>query len=83
MSTHAPSIPGSSWLSPVPLFFVFLWSTGFIVAKLGLPLRSFEIPLSMERVTVMQAWHPRFHHDPAHRWLRQLLKRCCSADPER
>ncbi|MEH6436123.1 DMT family transporter [Massilia sp. DD77] len=27
----------SSWLSPIPLFFVFLWSTGFVVAKLGLP----------------------------------------------
>jgi drug/metabolite transporter (DMT)-like permease len=26
-----------SWLSPIPLFFVFLWSTGFIVAKFGLP----------------------------------------------
>jgi drug/metabolite transporter (DMT)-like permease len=25
------------WLSPVPLFFVFLWSTGFIAAKYGLP----------------------------------------------
>ena len=37
MSTHATTMPGSSWLSPVPLFFVFLWSTGFIVAKLGLP----------------------------------------------
>ena len=34
-STHPLSTP--SWLSPVPLFFVFLWSTGFIVAKLGLP----------------------------------------------
>ena len=29
--------PSPGWLSPVPLFFVFLWSTGFIVAKLGLP----------------------------------------------
>ena len=28
---------GPSWLSPVPVFFVFLWSTGFIVAKFGLP----------------------------------------------
>ncbi len=27
----------SAWLSPVPVFFVFLWSTGFIVAKFGLP----------------------------------------------
>ena len=33
-SAHA-SAP--SWLTPVPVFFVFLWSTGFIVAKLGLP----------------------------------------------
>ena len=26
-----------SWLTPIPLFFVLLWSTGFIVAKFGLP----------------------------------------------
>ncbi|NML63082.1 DMT family transporter [Massilia sp. RP-1-19] len=26
-----------SWLAPIPIFFVFLWSTGFIVAKFGLP----------------------------------------------
>ena len=31
----APSQAG--WLAPVPLFFVFLWSTGFIAAKYGLP----------------------------------------------
>jgi len=28
---------GGFWLSPVPVFFVLLWSTGFIVAKFGLP----------------------------------------------
>ena len=28
---------GARWLSPLPLFFVLLWSTGFIVAKFGLP----------------------------------------------
>ena len=27
----------SSWFSPVPVFFVLLWSSGFIVAKFGLP----------------------------------------------
>lgn len=27
----------ASFLSPIPLFFVFLWSSGFIVAKFGLP----------------------------------------------
>ena len=26
-----------AWFSPIPVFFVFLWSTGFIVAKFGLP----------------------------------------------
>lgn len=26
-----------AWLAPVPVFFVFLWSTGFIAAKYGLP----------------------------------------------
>ncbi|MDQ2989787.1 MAG: DMT family transporter [Pseudomonadota bacterium] len=31
-ATHQPA-----WLSPVPIFFVLLWSTGFIVAKFGLP----------------------------------------------
>lgn len=28
---------GVAWLSPIPIFFVLLWSTGFIVAKFGLP----------------------------------------------
>ena len=34
-----PSAPPvhAAWLSPVPLFFVVLWSTGFIAAKYGLP----------------------------------------------
>jgi len=27
----------ASFFSPIPVFFVFLWSTGFIVAKFGLP----------------------------------------------
>jgi drug/metabolite transporter (DMT)-like permease len=27
----------NKWLAPVPVFFVLLWSTGFIVAKFGLP----------------------------------------------
>jgi drug/metabolite transporter (DMT)-like permease len=32
-----PAPPHAGWLAPVPLFFVFLWSTGFIAAKYGLP----------------------------------------------
>ncbi|MBJ7309081.1 DMT family transporter [Rugamonas sp. CCM 8940] len=33
----ATSGTGASFLSPLPFFFVLLWSTGFIVAKFGLP----------------------------------------------
>ena len=34
----APPAPAhAGWLAPVPLFFVVLWSTGFIAAKYGLP----------------------------------------------
>ncbi len=34
-SSASTAQPG--WLAPVPLVFVFLWSTGFIAAKYGLP----------------------------------------------
>ena len=37
MPTTSTTAPASSWLSPIPVFFVFLWSTGFIIAKFGLP----------------------------------------------
>jgi drug/metabolite transporter (DMT)-like permease len=37
MPDPSAGAPPSPWLSPIPLFFVFLWSTGFIVAKFGLP----------------------------------------------
>lgn len=33
----APTISSAHRLTPVPLIFVFLWSTGFIAAKYGLP----------------------------------------------
>lgn len=36
-TTAALAARPASLLSPVPLFFVLLWSTGFIVAKFGLP----------------------------------------------
>ncbi|EKT4466564.1 LysR family transcriptional regulator [Pseudomonas juntendi] len=69
------SLPDSDLLLPMPANILNS------VNKLGLPLRSFQIPLPLEQVTVMQAWHPRFQNDPAHRWLRQTLKACCSVDP--
>jgi drug/metabolite transporter (DMT)-like permease len=36
-STNVAARQGTAWLSPIPIFFVLLWSSGFIVAKFGLP----------------------------------------------
>lgn len=35
--TLSAALTPAPWLSPIPVFFVLLWSTGFIVAKFGLP----------------------------------------------
>ena len=35
--TNVATRQNGALLSPIPVFFVFLWSTGFIVAKFGLP----------------------------------------------
>ena len=35
--TNVATRQSAAWLSPIPIFFVLLWSTGFIVAKFGLP----------------------------------------------
>jgi DNA-binding transcriptional LysR family regulator len=34
----------------------------------------FRIPLKLEPVTILQAWHPRFDADPAHRLLRECTR---------
>ena len=51
--------------------------------ELGLRMRSFVIPLTFEPVNVVQAWHPRFDKDPAHRWLRHTVKQICTTADER
>jgi len=42
----------------------------------GLALR--EPPLAIEGFTKVMAWHERTHHDPAQRWLRDVLYRACA-----
>lgn len=44
------------------------------VSGIGLPLVEIELPLALEPVVVVQAWHPRLDRDPAHQWLRQTIK---------
>jgi hypothetical protein len=40
-----------------------------------------EPPLPLPGFSLRQYWHPRFHHDVANRWLRQLLKNTFDALP--
>jgi DNA-binding transcriptional LysR family regulator len=37
-------------------------------------IRIFEQPLRLPAYGVKQFWHARFNADPAHRWLRQVMK---------
>lgn len=37
------------------------------------------LPFAMAEITVSMLWHPRLHADPAHRWLRQLVREVCGA----
>jgi DNA-binding transcriptional LysR family regulator len=49
------------------------------VQRLGLPLRTFELPIPQQTVVITQAWHPRLDHDRAHQWLRRTIKALCDA----
>lgn len=69
------SLPDSDLILPIPANILNS------VQRLKLPLRAFEIPVPLEKVNVMQAWHPRFDNDPAHQWLRQTIKACTRSDP--
>lgn len=64
-------LPESDLLLPIPAH--ALWR----LERLGLGLRQFEIPLPLRPFNVIQAWHPRFDNDVAHRWLRDTVARVC------
>jgi DNA-binding transcriptional LysR family regulator len=42
-------------------------------------MHSFPLPVPSPEVTVSLLWHPRLHADPAHRWLRDLVRESCAA----
>lgn len=42
-------------------------------------MHSFTLPVSSPEITVSLLWHPRLDADPAHRWLRGLVKDVCAA----
>jgi DNA-binding transcriptional LysR family regulator len=42
-------------------------------------MHTFLLPIQTPEFTVSLLWHPRFHADPAHRWLRGLVLEVCTA----
>ncbi len=47
--------------------------------NLRIGMHTFPLPFATPEFTVSLLWHPRFHADPAHRWLRGLVIETCAA----
>jgi len=43
-------------------------------------IKLLEVLFDMPDISEAMYWHPRFTTDPAHRWLRSLLKKCAEAN---
>ncbi|HEY4542458.1 MAG TPA: LysR family transcriptional regulator [Noviherbaspirillum sp.] len=39
----------------------------------SLPLKIFKVPLDFPPMQFYQLWHPRVHHAPEHKWLREMV----------
>lgn len=48
-------------------------------AGLRAGLHHFPLPIATPDVTISMLWHPRLDADPAHRWLRGLVREICAA----
>lgn len=44
-------------------------------------MHTFSLPFTTPEFTVSLLWHPRFHADPAHRWLREIVLEICALAP--
>lgn len=41
-------------------------------------MATFALPVDLPRFTVSLLWHPRLDGDPAHQWLRSLVRQVCA-----
>lgn len=41
-------------------------------------MHTFPLPFATPEFTISLLWHPRFHADPAHRWLRGVVLEICA-----
>jgi DNA-binding transcriptional LysR family regulator len=49
--------------------------------KLRDGMYSFPLPVATPEITISLLWHPRLDADPAHRWLRTLIRETCARAP--
>lgn len=57
------------------------WELARVFEKYG-GVRVLKPPLELPHFSLRQHWHPRYHHDEANVWLRQLIKETFQAYPE-
>lgn len=50
-------------------------------ANLREGMHSFALPVETPQFTISLLWHPRLDADPAHRWLRGVLRATCAVTP--
>jgi DNA-binding transcriptional LysR family regulator len=46
--------------------------------SLRVGMHSFPLPFATPEITVSLLWHPRLDADPAHRWLRGIVREACA-----
>ena len=51
--------------------------------KLRDGMHGFRLPVAIPEITVSLLWHPRMDADPAHRWLRRLVREACTRPDRR
>lgn len=56
----------SEWIATVPTHVAHLFEKIF-------PIRCFSLPMQVPPYAITTHWHPRSHHDPGHRWMRQFM----------
>jgi DNA-binding transcriptional LysR family regulator len=42
-----------------------------------LPLRTYQPPISLPKINIVQVWHERYHQDPMLVWLRKAIYEAC------
>lgn len=52
-------------------------------AALHAELTTLPLPFTLPGIRVALLWHPRLDADPAHRWLRTLIRDICAQNPYR